>query len=111
MGFEFTRHAQDRFKERFSGLIPEGVHVKVVMNRLITSAKRERHFLNNSNFIVQLLEEKGDFDCDFYVHGDVVFVVSNRTVVMTVMDRNYNSMNRIMGPTNHSRFRKKAVVA
>lgn len=103
----YTKHAVERLKERFPDRLEEGVHPLVMMNRLFSKATRDRSFINNSKMIVKMLMEKGDFNYDYYVNGDIVFVVTNDTVV-TVIDRGDSGMRNVLGAKTTSRFRKRA---
>lgn len=109
MSMSYTKHAVKRLAERFPETQVEGVHPLVCMNRAFQGATLERGFLNNSKLIVKMLEERGDFDYDYFVKGNIVFVTTKGTVV-TVIDRGDNGMQNIFGDkTNNSRFRKKGV--
>lgn len=103
----YTKHAKERLAQRFPEVMLPGMPPDVSMHRAFSAATLERRMLNDSNFIVKMIEERGDFDYDFYVNGDIVFVVTHN-VMVTVMDRRNKGMKKMVGPSRTNRFRKKA---
>jgi hypothetical protein len=106
----YTKHAVDRFIERFPELIQAGVSAKVCLHRAFQGASLERGFMNDARFIVMMLEKYNDFNYDYYVKGDIVFACREGSV-LTVMNRGDFGMQKLLGPKSHSRFRKKTVSA
>jgi hypothetical protein len=106
-GFFYTNHAVERFSQRFPELLVEGVSPKVCLHRAFQGATLERGFMNDSRRIVWMLENYGDFNFDYYVKGDVVFVTRDERVI-TVINRNDTGMQKLFGPTHQPRFRKRA---
>lgn len=107
MDMGYTNHAVDRFVERFPELLEAGVHPKVCIHRAFQGASLERGFMNDTRRIVWMLEKYGDFNYDYYVKGNIVFVTRDGTVI-TVMNRNDVGMQNMFGPTSQPRFRKKS---
>lgn len=110
MNFDYSKHAVDRLKERFPNLLEANVHPKVVLHRLMSSATRERSFMNDTRRIVWMLEKYGDWNYDYYVNGDVVFV-TREGMVVTLINRGDMGMTKLLGSKTTSRFRKKAATA
>lgn len=104
-GFMYTNHAVDRFKERFPALMEKGVHVKVTLHRLMQSATRERASSNDSRRLVYMMEKYGDWNFDYFVSGDVVFVAREDRVV-TVIDRHDGGMKKLLG-SNKPNYKKR----
>jgi Asp-tRNA(Asn)/Glu-tRNA(Gln) amidotransferase B subunit len=83
----YTRHAVDQLKARFPSLITKDEAPKVTFHKVFSEAKETKRFLNNTNYLVYMLEKYGDCDCKYFENGDMVFIVRGETVV-TVIDRN-----------------------
>ncbi len=105
-GFDYSRHAVERFSERFPELLEEGVSAKVSLHRSMKGASHERGFLNDTRRLVWMLEKYGDFNFDYYLKDKIVFVTRDG-VVITVIHRDDIGMQRLFGPSAQSRFRKK----
>lgn len=103
---QYSKHAQERLAERFPEMMEPGVAPVVCIHRAFQGAKLERGFLNDTRRIVWMLEKYGDFNYNYYVKGDIVFVTRDE-VVVTVINRNDMGMQKMLGPTSHNRFRKK----
>lgn len=105
--FTYTNHAVDRFKERFPHLQVKGQSPLVTFHRVFTGAKLDRSFLNDTKRLVYMMEKYGDYDQNYYVNGDIVFVTKQRTVI-TVMDRHDGYMKKLFGDKTQGRFRRSA---
>lgn len=105
--FTVTNHARDRFAERFPGSIKTGESVDICINRAISRATLERGFMNDTRRIVWMLEKYGDFNFDYYVNDEMVFVTKDG-VIITIMNRNDIGMQQMFGSRAQGRFRKKA---
>jgi hypothetical protein len=108
MNLDYTRHAVERFEERFPELKDEGVHAKVALHRAFQGATRDRSFLNDTRRIAFMVDKYGDFNYDFYIKGKVVFVVRDERCI-TVIHRDDTGMTKMFGTSSPSRFRKKSV--
>lgn len=102
----FTRHAQERFGERFPELLKPGFTLTKVMSDTLSKATLERGFLNNTQRLVWMLEKHGDYNFDFWLADKVVFCCREGRVI-TVIHRDDMGMKKMFGGTN-SGFRKKA---
>lgn len=107
---DYTKHAVDRFIERFPERIQAGVSAKVCLHRAMQGATLERGFMNDSRRIVWMLDKYGDFNYDYYVKEDMVFACREGRV-LTVMNRDDFGMQKMFGPRSQPRFRKKAASA
>ena len=105
-GMDYSRHAVERFSERFPDLVPAGISAKVAMHRAFQGASLERGFMNDTRRLVIMLEKYGDFNFDYYLKDKMVFVTRDG-VVITVMHRDDLGMQRMFGASTQSRFRKK----
>lgn len=105
-GFEFSQHALVRFRERFPKRLISGVSTRQSAHAAAKGATLERGFLNDSRRIVWMLEKYGDFNYDYYLKDDVVYVCKSN-VVITVMNRDDSGMVKQFGPKTQPRFRKK----
>lgn len=105
-GFDYSKHAVERFTERFPESVPVGVPAKVAMHRAFQGATLERGFMNDTRRLVHMLEKYGDFNFDYFLKENMVFVTRDG-VVITVMNREDMGMQKMFGPTTQSRFRRK----
>lgn len=106
MDMGYTRHAVERFTERFPERLEAGVSPKVCLHRAFQGASLERGFMNDSRRIVWMLEKFGDFNYDYYVKDDIVFVTREGSCI-TVMNRHDMGMQRMLGEKAQPRFRRK----
>lgn len=104
--FDYSRHAVERFEQRFPEHIESGVPTRVALHRAFQGAKLERGFMNDTSRLVYMLEKYGDFNFDYYLNDEMVFVTRDG-VVITVMNRDDMGMQRMFGSRTQSRFRKK----
>ena len=105
-GFGYTNHAVERFIERFPERLEAGVAPKVSLHRAMQGASLERGFMNDTRRIVWMLEKYGDFNFDYYLKEDMVFVTRDGSVI-TVMHRDDMGMQKMFGPKSQPRFRRK----
>lgn len=106
----YTTHAVERFVERFPDRLEAGVPPKVSLHRAFQGASLERGFMNDSRRIVWMLEKYGDFNYNYYVKDEIVFVTREGSCI-TVMHRDDMGMQRMLGPKHQPRFRKKTCQA
>lgn len=108
---EFTRHALQRFTERFRHLHQNNVSHDFTMRDYFRVATIDKSFKNNTAYMVYLLEKYGHNDFEFRVHGDILFICKSKLVI-TIVDRNDTTSG---GYKNHgenrSRFKKRSVSA
>jgi Ca2+-binding EF-hand superfamily protein len=104
----YTKHAIERFKTRFPELRKKDQHDKVTFHQLFTAAKETKRFINNTEFLVYLIERYGDYNNKYFENGDMIFVVVNDLVV-TVMnaDEPLTSSNKVFRKPPKSGFHKK----
>lgn len=103
----YSRHAVERFVERFPEAVEKGVPTKVCMHRAFQGASLERGFMNDTRRIVWMLEKYGDFNYDYYLKGKMVFLTKDDTV-LTVINRDDVGMQKLFGQKAQPRFRKKS---
>lgn len=106
VGFDYTKHAQERLAQRFPEMVVQGVSPKVCLHRAFQGATLERGFLNDTRRIVWMIEKYGDFNFEYFIKGKMVFVTRNSTVI-TVIHRDDMGMQRLFGAKAQPRFRKK----
>ena len=105
-GYTYTKHAVQRFTQRFPHLVEKGTAPIVCLHRAFQDARPDRSFLNNSRRIVWMVENYGDFNFDYFINGEVVFVARDQTLI-TVIHRDDDGMQRLFGSKEQPRFRKK----
>lgn len=105
--FHYTKHAVERFVERFPERLEAGVPPKVSLHRALQGASLERGYMNDTRRIVWMMEKYGDFNFDYYLKEDMVFVTRDGNVI-TVMHRDDMGMQRMFGDKAQPRFRKKS---
>lgn len=107
MNFSYSKHAVERFVERFPEKLEAGVNPLVSVHRAFQGASLERGFMNDTRRLVYMMEKYGDFNFDYYIKDKIVFVTRDNTVI-TVMNRDDMGMQQMFGPSKPSRFRKRA---
>lgn len=98
--YTFSKHAKARFRQRFSNLIVDNDITKTIA-RLISRAKPDRTFVNNTEFMVHMWETHGYDPVEFLVLDQTVFV-TKQDVLVTVYDRR----DSLFGASS-SRFKSK----
>lgn len=82
----FTKHAKERFAERFPKKVVDGDVIRSLLNEY-QKAEPTKMFMNNTSFMVYMYETYGyDKDYTFYINDDIVFV-SESGNLLTVYDR------------------------
>jgi len=104
----FTRHAIERFKERFYTECKNKTDAEVrrEMYTLVCDSKADRSFINNTGYMVQIHNKYGyDLDFEFLRHENIIFVAkkdrANRKIVLTC----YPPDNKVFG--KRVKFKKK----
>lgn len=104
----YSNHAVEQFQARFPELMVPGVHPKVCLHRAFQGASEEAGFMNDTRRIVWMLEKYNDFNFQYFVKDNMVFVTSPDTVI-TVITRSDMGMQRMLKEGTSHRYRKKAV--
>ena len=114
MGHEkihFTRHAIERFRERFHADCKNKPDWKVRrdMYDLVCESRPDRSFLNNTKYMIRLYEKYGyNLDFDFMRNENMIFVIKkdrgDRKIVLTC----YPPDNRVF--SKRIKFKKKKEV-
>lgn len=102
----YSKHAIAQFKVRFPDhVFPDQADI-VSFHNAFARATENRSFINNTQYMVYMLEKYGDCDCTFYENGDMLFIVRTECVV-TVVDRtNTIGKESVFRKADPSRFRK-----
>lgn len=108
VSMDYSKHAVERFVERFPDHLEAGVAPKVSMHRAFQGASLERGFMNDSRRIIWMLEKYGDFNFDYYLNGKMVFI-TREGICITVINRDDSGMQVVFGPSVQPRFRKKRI--
>ena len=106
MGMRYTAHAVQRFVERFPERLESGVAPKVCLHRAFQGASLERGFLNDTRRLVYMMDKYGDFNFDFYIKDDIVFVVRDDTLI-TVISRDGMGVTQMFGG-QQTRYKRKS---
>lgn len=85
----YSKHAIERLKERFPYEFDGRQSDRDTFHRIFEQATLDGRFLNNTRFMVYLMEKYGDCDRQFYTYNNAVFVVKHNKVVVTVVDHHY----------------------
>jgi len=113
MGYKkihFTRHAIDRYRERFPAECKNKTDGDIRRNLyvLACNSKPDRSFINNSRYMMRLYDQYGyDLDFEFLRYENLIFVAKkeeNRRVILTC----YPSDNWIFGKRIKFKKKKKA---
>ncbi len=82
---DYSKHAINRLKERFSHHLVPNQHARVTMHQLFSKAKETRRFFNDSSYMVYVMDRYGDTNVKFFEYEDIIFLVREELVV-TVYD-------------------------
>ncbi len=100
----FSRHACDRFVERFRTLIPPGVNVGKAIADRIYRAKENKSFINNHSLMFHLYEKHG-YDVPLRVlEDDQVLFICRENVLVTVFNNSTGSSLSLK--SSSKRYRK-----
>lgn len=103
----WTKHAEERFEERFPEMWSANMTRYQNLDAAFKGATLERGFMNDSRRIVWMLDKYGDFNYDYYLKGNAVFITRNNSII-TVINRKDSGMQKLFGSPVQPRFRKKS---
>lgn len=103
--YKFTRHAIERFEERFGHMIEKGASTTQALAGVFYNSEVDRSFLNNTKLMVSLGERYGyDKPFEIRVADDIVFICRQRSLITL-----YNRHNSVYGNKRRSRYSCRAV--